>query len=168
MLLLLIHCFFLHLKASSILPSLFSLFSSLLISLPPSFPLSLSFSPYLSTAVVNSLVLGLAYGFSQSILFFLYAPFFRFGGFLVTLPTDNVAYVDFYDVFRVFVAIVFGGAAVAQAGAFAPDYAQARLSANRIFFLLDRKPKIDNYSTEGKNPVRAQHILFINCKQGFL
>ena len=101
---------------------------------------------------------GLAHAFSQSMIFFMYAAVFRFGALLVTLPTDNVAYVDFYDVFRVFIAIVFGGAAVAQAGTFAPNYAQARLSANRIFFLLDRKPKIDNYSIEGGTPVRVWYI----------
>ena len=110
---------------------------------------------------------GLAHGFSLSMIFFMYAAVFRFGALLVTLPTDNVAYVDFYDVFRVFIAIVFGGAAIAQAGAFAPNYTQARLSANRIFFLLDRKPKIDNYSTEGEKPVRVWHIYIYTCMYTF-
>lgn len=78
---------------------------------------------------------------------------FRFGAFLVTLPTDNVGYVEFFDMFRVFIAIVFGGAAIGQASAFAPNLAKAKLSANRIFFMLDREPAIDNYSEEGTKPV---------------
>ena len=86
----------------------------------------------------------------------MYAAVFRFGALLVTRPTDDIAYVEFFDIFRVFIAIVFGGAAIAQAGAFAPNYAMAKLSANRIFFLLDRKPLIDNYSEEGSKPVSLQ------------
>ena len=44
---------------------------------------------------------------------------------------------------------MFGGFGAGQAGAFAPNYTKARLSANRIFFLLDHKPVIDGYSEEG-------------------
>ena len=86
-------------------------------------------------------------------MFFLYAVVFRFGAFLVTLPTDDPGYVEFFDMFRVFIAIVFGGAAIGQASAFAPNLAKAKLSANRIFFMLDRQPVIDNYSKEGLEPV---------------
>lgn len=90
---------------------------------------------------------------SKSTIFFLYAAVFRFGAFLVIQPTDNIAHVPFFNVFRVFIAIVFGGAAIGQASAFAPNLAKAKLSANRIFFTLDRQPKIDNYSEEGERPV---------------
>ena len=44
--------------------------------------------------------------------------------------------------------------AAGQAGAFAPNYAKARLSANRIFALLDRLPATSVYfSEEGAKPV---------------
>ena len=72
---------------------------------------------------------------------------------MVTQPTDHIAYIPFFDMFRVFIAIVFGGAAIGQASAFAPNFAKAKLSANRIFFMLDRKPLIDNYSEDGDKPV---------------
>ena len=101
----------------------------------------------------NLLVYAISYGISKSTIFYLYAIVFRFGALLVTQPTDHFAYVPFFDVFRVFIAIVFGGAAIGQASAFAPDFTKAKLSANRIFFMLDRKPLIDNYSDEGETPV---------------
>ena len=55
----------------------------------------------------------------------------------------------------VFFALVFGAAGAGQAGAFAPNYTKAKISASRIFFLLDRVPKIDSYSKEGTTIVRA-------------
>ena len=97
---------------------------------------------------------GLTYGFSQGVLFFGYVITFRFGAFLVTRPLDNVLYTAFSDIFVVFLALVFGAMAAGQAGAFAPNYAKARLSANRIFALLDRIPKTSVYcSEEGATPV---------------
>ena len=50
-------------------------------------------------------------------------------------------------------AVIFGAFAVGQTSSFAPDYAQARISAGRLFKLLDREPAIDSYSTEGETPV---------------
>ena len=78
---------------------------------------------------------------------------FRFGAFLVDLPDDHFLHLEFFDVFRVFMAIVFGAFSVGQASAFAPNYAKAKTSAKRIFFLLDRVPLIDNYSKEGEKLV---------------
>ena len=105
------------------------------------------------TSVYNTPVYGIAYGFSKSIIFFLYAIVFRFGAFMVTRPTDDIAYAEFFNVFRVFLAIVYGGLAIGQATAFIPNLTRAKLSANRIFFMLDRKPVIDTYSDEGIEPV---------------
>ncbi|PKU39490.1 multidrug resistance protein 1-like [Limosa lapponica baueri] len=39
---------------------------------------------------------------------------------------------------------------VGQSASLAPDYGKARMSAQRIFQLLDRKPLIDSYSEEGE------------------
>ena len=79
----------------------------------------------------------------------MYPVVFRFGAFQVLLDPSHVAYASFANVFRVFFALIFGAVGAGQAGAFAPNYAKARLSANRIFLLLDREPIIDGYSKEG-------------------
>ena len=112
----------------------------------------------------NLLVYAISYGISKSTVFYLYAVVFRFGALLVIQPTDHFAYVPFFDVFRVFIAIVFGGAAIGQASAFAPDFTKAKLSANRIFFMLDRKPLIDNYSDEGQEPVSSLAVIGVGGK----
>lgn len=129
----------------------------LLLNLPPSplqspslsssisFPLLLN----LRSGIFNSVVYGLTYGFSNGLIYLMYGAVFRFGAFLIIQPNDSFLHVDFNNVFRVFFALVFGALTVGQAGAFAPNYAKARLSANRIFALLDRKPVIDGESEEG-------------------
>ena len=88
-------------------------------------------------------------------IFFLFAIVFRFGAFLVTLPADHVLHEEFIDIFTVSIVIIFGTLAIGQASAFAPNYAKAKLSANRIFFLLDRQPVIDNYSEDGEKLVSS-------------
>lgn len=84
---------------------------------------------------------------------------FRFGAFLVGLSPDHILHVDYENMFRVFIAVVFGSTSVGQASAYAPNYAKARLSANRIFALLDRVPVIDNYSKEGEKLVSHNSLL---------
>ena len=96
---------------------------------------------------------GFAYGFSQSAIFIGYIIAFRFGAFLVALPVNDDLHLPFEDVFVVLFALVFGAMAVGQASAFAPDYSKAKLSAKRIFALLDRVPVIDNYSEQGNELV---------------
>ena len=83
----------------------------------------------------------------------MYAVVFRFGAFQVTQEPGSIAHVSFESVFVAFMALVFGAVGAGQAGAFAPNYAKAKLSANRIFFLLDRVPIIDGYSEDGEKPV---------------
>ena len=56
-----------------------------------------------------------------------------------------------------FIALIFGALAIGQAGAFAPSYAKAKLSAQRIFALLHRQPVIDNYSEEGAEIVSNEN-----------
>ena len=85
----------------------------------------------------------------------MFAVVFRFGAFLINLPQDHLVHEPFEDVFRVFFAIIFGAFAIGQASAFAPNYSKAKLSANRIFFLLDRQPVIDNYSEDGEKLVSS-------------
>ena len=58
-----------------------------------------------------------------------------------------------YDA-RVLTAVIFGAMAVGQNSTFAPDYAEAKMSAQRMFALFDKKPSIDSYSKTGIFPVR--------------
>ena len=104
---------------------------------------------HIRRALFNTLIYGLTYAISQSTIYVMYPIIFRFGAFQVLLDPSHVAYAEFQDVFLVFFALIFGAVGAGQAGAFAPNYTKARLSSNRIFFLLDRKPVIDGYSEEG-------------------
>ena len=55
--------------------------------------------------------------------------------------------------------------AVSQNSSFAPDYAEAKVSAARLFDLFDRKPSIDPSSEEGHSPVsgiRCSKLYFDN------
>lgn len=47
-----------------------------------------------------------------------------------------------------------------QIAGFAPNYIKAKISAARIFALLDRVPLIDSYSTEGEKIVSFQFHSF--------
>lgn len=61
--------------------------------------------------------------------------------------------------FRVFSAVVFAAMNVGQSSSMAPDYGKSRVSAQRIFQLLDKKPLIDSYSEQGEKLVRVGGIL---------
>ena len=102
----------------------------------------------------NTIIHGLTYAFSQGIIYLLYPIAFRFGAFQITLPDSNVANSTFDEIFVVFFALVFGAGIAGQASAFASNYAKAKLSASRIFQLIDRVPVIDSYSEDGQKLVR--------------
>uniref|UniRef100_H2ZPB9 Bile salt export pump n=1 Tax=Ciona savignyi TaxID=51511 RepID=H2ZPB9_CIOSA len=94
------------------------------------------------------LLIGLGYGYSQCVIYLAYAAVFRLGIELV------FTYEMTYDnVFKVITAVIFGAMAVGQNSSFAPDYAEAKVSARRMFALFDRTPEIDVYSDKGASPV---------------
>ncbi|CAK8684913.1 unnamed protein product [Clavelina lepadiformis] len=103
--------------------------------------------PY-KKSIRKAYVYGITFGFSQCIAFFAYAGTFRFGAWLVV----NGHIQDPENVFKVLMAVIFGAFAVGQTSSFAPDYAQAKISAARMLKLLDRVPFIDSYSTKGDSP----------------
>ncbi|XP_003391671.2 PREDICTED: phosphatidylcholine translocator ABCB4-like, partial [Amphimedon queenslandica] len=107
--------------------------------------------PY-KRALIKSPVLGAAYGFSQGVLYLGYVVTFGFGAYQVTRQPGDIAHSTFSNIFVVFTAVIFGALGAGQASSFAPDYAKAKQSANRIFALLDREPAIDGYSEDGLKP----------------
>ena len=69
---------------------------------------------------------------------------------------------------RVLTAVIFGAIAVGQNSSFAPDYAEAKTSAKRMFKLIDQTPQIDAYSDEGLQPVSMLLLLlFTGSVQGY-
>ncbi|KAM6314849.1 LOW QUALITY PROTEIN: ATP-binding cassette sub-family B member 5 [Aegotheles albertisi] len=88
---------------------------------------------------------GFTYGVAQCANYFINAAVFRFGAWLIAHCLSN-----FENVFIVFSSVIFAAMNVGQSASLAPDYGKARMSAQRIFKLLDRKPLIDSYSEEGE------------------
>ncbi|XP_048806639.1 ATP-binding cassette sub-family B member 5 isoform X2 [Lagopus muta] len=88
---------------------------------------------------------GFTYGIAQSANYFVNAAVFRFGAWLIARCLTN-----FENVFIVFSSVIFAAMNVGQSASLAPDYGKAKVSAQRIFQLLDRKPQIDSYSEEGE------------------
>ncbi|XP_069504348.1 ATP-dependent translocase ABCB1-like [Ambystoma mexicanum] len=95
-------------------------------------------------ALCKAPIYGLTYGMAQCINFFVNAAVFRFGAWLIAN-----CLTQFENVFIVFSAIVFAAMSVGQSTSLAPDFGKAKVSAQRIFQLLERKPQIDSYSEEG-------------------
>ncbi|XP_044860298.1 ATP-dependent translocase ABCB1-like [Mauremys mutica] len=87
---------------------------------------------------------GLTYGIALSAIYFLEAAIFRFGGWLIAN-----CYTNFENVFIAFFSVLYGVLNVGLSTSLAPNFGKAKVSAQRIFQLLDRKPLIDSYSEEG-------------------
>ncbi|XP_016920161.1 multidrug resistance protein homolog 49 isoform X1 [Apis cerana] len=80
---------------------------------------------------------GLVFSCGQTTPFFGYALSLYYGGALVA--TEGLNY---QDVIKVSEALIFGSWMLGQALAFAPNFNTAKISAGRIFKLLDRVPEI--------------------------
>lgn len=102
---------------------------------------SLFLGPFvLRHAFFHSVVYGITYSFFQGLIYLVFGAAFRFCAFLVT---GSFPFQEVITIFQAFLALAFGVLAVVLARSSAPDYAKAKLSANRIFKLLDHKPAID-------------------------
>ncbi|XP_062979735.1 ATP-dependent translocase ABCB1-like isoform X1 [Elgaria multicarinata webbii] len=88
---------------------------------------------------------GLTYGIAQSSNFFINAAVFRFGAWLIAH-----CFINFEQLYITFTVVIFAAMTVGQANSLAPDFGKSKVSAQRIFLLLDRKPPIDSYSEEGE------------------
>ena len=107
-----------------------------------------------SNDMKNAVVRGAAYAFSVSMLFFAYAASFRFGIYLIEVGRVT----NFTDIYRVMMAMVFGAMAIGQNSSQSPDYAEAKTSANRVFSVFRKKPKIDARTEEGKKLIKSTDI----------
>ncbi|XP_065254511.1 ATP-dependent translocase ABCB1-like [Emys orbicularis] len=87
---------------------------------------------------------GLTYGIAHCANYFLNAAIFRFGAWLIAH-----CYTNFESVFIAFYSVLYGVLNVGLSTSLAPDFDKAKVSSQRIFQLLDRKPLIDSYSEEG-------------------
>ncbi|XP_031965933.1 ATP-binding cassette sub-family B member 5 isoform X2 [Corvus moneduloides] len=112
---------------------------------------------------------GFTYGIAQCSEYFINAAVFRFGAWLIANCLTN-----FENVFIVFSSVIFAAMNVGQSASLAPDYGKARMSAQRIFKLLERKPLIDSYSDEGEKLVadgfdtRSLHLQWLRSRLGLV
>ena len=93
------------------------------------------------------------YGMSTGVIFLMYAGVFYFSAWLIQeeiLPASK-----FEDIFKVLMALVFGAMTAGQSGAMAPDFGEAKLSANRIMKLLNLESKIDPENDGGQKPAKG-------------
>lgn len=112
------------------------------------------------TAIRKANVYGFCFAFSQSISFIANSVSYRYGGYLI--PNEGL---HFSYVFRVISAVVLSATAVGRAFSYTPSYAKAKVSAARLFQLLDRKPPISVYSNKGEKWDNFQgKIDFVDCK----
>jgi len=88
---------------------------------------------------------GIAFGFSQAVIFWIWGMSFYYGAWLVTRGVTT-----FNDVLRSIAAVLLSGIIIGQSTQLAPDVGKARLAAAAIFTLYDRVPPIDSSSPEGR------------------
>ncbi|XP_063777825.1 ATP-dependent translocase ABCB1-like [Pseudophryne corroboree] len=104
----------------------------------------------------------LTYAVAQSMSYFINAAIFRFAAWLVAH-----CYMQPENVFVIVSVISFACTHVGNSNSTAQDYGQAKVSAQRIFKLLDRNPVIDSYSEEGntlnemKGNIEFKNIKFV-------
>ncbi|XP_067865118.1 ATP-dependent translocase ABCB1-like isoform X3 [Heterodontus francisci] len=115
--------------------------------------------PY-RTSLSKAPFYGFSYGLAQCVGIFVNAAVFRFGAWLIVN-----CFMVFEDVFLVFVVIVSASMKIGQTSSFAPDYTKAKVSAQKIMQLLQRKPLVDSCSEEGEKLSNFEgNIEFCNVK----
>ncbi|CAD6198758.1 unnamed protein product [Caenorhabditis auriculariae] len=104
-----------------------------------------------------ALYVGLGYGFSASIFFFLFAASFRFGLWLV-----QTCHMLPFDMLKVLFAISFTAGSMGYTSSYFTEYTKATVAAGLIFNMLKKKPRIDNMSKNGKRPAITGRVHFDN------
>ncbi|XP_067932472.1 ATP-dependent translocase ABCB1-like [Watersipora subatra] len=106
----------------------------------------------------KSFVYGIAFAASQSLVFFMYAICFGFGGYLIVcdcLPWRSEA-IKFFHLMRIFAAVTFGTQSVGKNFSSLPDLERAKLAALKIIKLLNKEPSIDSTSSAGARPDKSE------------
>ncbi|XP_076821327.1 ATP-dependent translocase ABCB1-like isoform X3 [Clavelina lepadiformis] len=103
------------------------------------------------TIYIKGIVKGLVFGFSQSVMIFAFAAALKIG-----VHDIKTGEIKFFNFILVIIAVIFGAMGIGANTAFAPDFAEARLSAARLLAILDRIPVIDASSTEGEKPAHCK------------
>ncbi|KAF8767736.1 ATP-dependent translocase ABCB1 like protein [Argiope bruennichi] len=93
---------------------------------------------------LKSHVRGIIYGFAQGLQAFAYACTMYYGSILVSQGD-----LEYSNLLKVLEGVMIGVMMIGQSVALAPDYQKAKVSAVRIFRLLDLRPKIDAFSKDG-------------------
>ncbi|XP_049777245.1 ATP-dependent translocase ABCB1-like [Schistocerca cancellata] len=97
----------------------------------------LELEPAIRLAKRNTYVRAAVFSLARSLGTFVYAICIYYGGFLIV--SDGVPY---QDVFKVTEALFFGTYMVATALSFAPNFRKGLNAASKIFYLLNRQPKV--------------------------
>ncbi|MCD7451660.1 ATP-binding cassette sub- B member 9 [Datura stramonium] len=115
----------------------------------------------LKRAAKNGLVGGVGLGFSNFVLFCLYALSFYLGAILVKHDKAK-----FSEVFKVFFALTMASIGLSVLSNLPSDLSKSKGAAASIFEILDSKPRIDSSSNEGitldviEGNIELQHISF--------
>lgn len=96
----------------------------------------------------QALIYAVVFGFSQAVIFIMYAGAFRFGAYLIEIGDLTAS-----DVYRVFFALAFCAASVGQSSAYLQDFTKAKMAAGLMFQLIHAKPEIDSGPDYGSKPV---------------
>lgn len=101
----------------------------------------------LKESLASARRIGLVYGLSQSVIYFVYGASFRYGAYLMARQE-----LEPVTVFRIFFSIAFTAVAVGQWGGFSGDLSRANHAIALIIKLLTTRPEIDNLSRGGIKP----------------
>jgi len=89
-------------------------------------------------------VTGIAFGFSEFCMFAIWAASFSYGAKLIE---DGDC--DFLGVMKAISALLFSAMSLGQISALMPNVSEARVSAAKVFNIVDRKSEIDAFDTSG-------------------
>ncbi|XP_069680453.1 multidrug resistance protein homolog 49-like [Periplaneta americana] len=102
---------------------------------------------------------GAVFSLGQTAWFYGYGLSLYYGGYLVA--TEGLPYKD---VIKISEALIFGAWMLGQTLAFAPNYNAAKMAAGRLFYLVDRIPRISSPDENANEWVAAGSIEYSQVK----
>ena len=119
----------------------------------------------------NAHYTGVVMGMTDSVLFFSYALCFWFGGYLIEKDryrgmvfkslklVKRFLVEEFEVIYKAIMGVIFGAIVLGQNSSFMPNFAEASLSANRLFTLFHTKSKISPLYSTGLKPTKCNSQL---------